>query len=401
MKRRFSWQKRLLGSVFDVLTAPLALIARLDALARRTPKRPVRRVLVVELWGIGDAVLATCALAALRRALPDAHLAVLVKPHAATLFENSGIVDEVVAFDFPWTSPSEKYALRRYDVRSIWGLLRRLRRQRYDISLDARTDPRNHLLTLLAGVRRRFGFAHGSGSWLLTDRVPAGDPERHRVDDWLGLVRAAGVADVAPSSLSVSVTEEERARKWLRTRGLNPARLLVGIHPGASHAVRRWDLARFAAVADALSERHEAQIIVFADEKGYGEEMPTKRGHAVARVALRELMGLMRQCDLLVCNESGPMHLATALGIPVVAIFTSMNPAWFGPRGSQDRVVMRSEFPCRPCFDRCVFDEPYCNTSISVAEVLTAAEEQLLCSAGPVDERRAVELSNSPASRIS
>jgi len=377
MKRRFSVQKRILGRIFDVFTAPIALVLRLSALLRNAPRRPVRRVLVVEIWGIGDAVLASCALAALRRALPDAHLAVLVKSHAAMLFQNAGIVDEVIAFDFPWTSATEKYAPGRYDLRSIWGVLRRLRRQRYDISLDARSDPRNHLVTLLAGVRRRFGFAHGSGTWLLTDRVPVEDPQRHRVDDWLALVRAAGFADQAPPTLCVSTAEEERAMQWLRTRGLDPARLLVGIHPGASHIVRRWDLARFGAVADALSERHDAQVIVFADDQGYGEQIPAAHEHTVARVALRELMGLMRQCDLLICNESGPMHLANALGVPVVAIFTSMNPAWFGPRGAQDRVVLRSEFSCRPCFDRCVFAEPYCNTSISVAEVLSTAEQQL------------------------
>jgi heptosyltransferase-2 len=174
----------------------------------------------------------------------------------------------------------------------------------------------------------------------------------------------------------VSGAEKHWAKAWLAARGLDAARRLIGIHPGASNSVRRWDLARFGAVADAFSEHHDAQIIVFADDTGYGEQIPMVHDHAVARVSIRELMALVSHCDLLVCNESGPMHIAGALGTPVLAIFTSMLPAWFGPRAERDRVVIQSNFPCRPCFDRCKFAEPYCNTNISVAAVLSIADEQ-------------------------
>jgi heptosyltransferase-2 len=376
MKRRFPWKKRAIGAVFDLLTAPIAIAVQVLALFRGVSRETTRRILVVEIWGIGDAVLATAALVALRRALPNAHLTVLVKPHAAALFDSGELVDEVIAYDFPWTSVTRKYLLARYDLRSIWLMLRRLRAGKYDLSIDARMDPRSNLLTLLAGVRRRIGYAHAAGSWLLTDRVPVRDPDEHRVDDWLQLVRAAGIPAEGQPTLGVSGAEKHWAKAWLAARGLDAARRLIGIHPGASNPVRRWDLARFGAVADAFSEHHDAQIIVFADDTGYGEQIPMVHDHAVARVSIRELMALVSHCDLLVCNESGPMHIAGALGTPVLAIFTSMLPAWFGPRAERDRVVIQSNFPCRPCFDRCKFAEPYCNTNISVAAVLSIADEQ-------------------------
>jgi heptosyltransferase-2 len=197
------------------------------------------------------------------------------------------------------------------------------------------------------------------------------------VDDWLALVRAAGIPAEGKPTLVVSAGEERWAKTWLGSRGVDASRRIIGIHPGASNVVRRWDLERFAAVADTLSERHDAQIVVFADDQGYGAHIPMAHDHAIARVSMRQLMALVTQCDLLICNESGPMHIASALGTPVLAVFTSMDPAWFAPRGDQDRFVIQGGFACRPCFDRCRFAEPYCNTSVSVAMVLSVADEQL------------------------
>jgi heptosyltransferase-2 len=123
-------------------------------------------------------------------------------------------------------------------------------------------------------------------------------------------------------------------------------------------------------------------VLVFADPDGYGGRLPMKSDNEVAQVPLHELKALMACFDLVVCNDSGPMHIANAVGTPVVAIFTSASPEWFAPRGKANRVVVQDGFPCRPCFDRCIFAEPYCNSTISVGQVLTAVDELLSTLAG-------------------
>ena len=127
MRRRLSRAKRAIAALADVATLPLALARRVAS--RRTPHAP-RSILVVEIWGLGDVVLAAGALAALRKAHPAARLVLLAKPHAAPLLAGSGLVDEIIPFHFPWTSTTGKYRLARYRIRALVGVLRRLRAER-------------------------------------------------------------------------------------------------------------------------------------------------------------------------------------------------------------------------------------------------------------------------------
>jgi ADP-heptose:LPS heptosyltransferase len=125
---------------------------------------------------------------------------------------------------------------------------------------------------------------------------------------------------------------------------------------------------------------------VFVDPDGTGASLPTRSPVAYVRSTLRALPALLARCELLLCNDSGPMHLAALLGVPVVAIFGPTEPAWFGPRGRDHRLVIRDDVACRPCFDRCAFAEPHCMTRIGVDDVVAA-----------VDERLAALLSRAPA----
>jgi heptosyltransferase-2 len=153
--------------------------------------------------------------------------------------------------------------------------------------------------------------------------------------------------------------------------------LLVGIHPGARIAVRRWELEKFAKVGELLLEQVGAKVVVFCDEQGYGADIPMRQRPVFFRGSLREMMALIQCCHLLVCNDSGPMHLATGVGTRIVGIFGPTLPALFGPYGSGHRVVIQDGFPCRPCFDRCIYDQPYCLTTITVDEVLLVIEGEI------------------------
>ncbi|MEO8577941.1 MAG: glycosyltransferase family 9 protein, partial [Gemmatimonadales bacterium] len=176
--------KKLVFHAIDVIGAPLRPL-----LSPRPPKDlSPRNVLVLEPWHIGDVVLATAFLDALRVALPEARITLLGKAHAEELLRNSGLADEVIVFDLPWTAKDGKYKPGRYDRDALRALVARLRAAEFDITIDARMDLRSNLLTWMSKAPMRVGFAYGGGNFLLTHAVPASPDVAHKVDDWMALM---------------------------------------------------------------------------------------------------------------------------------------------------------------------------------------------------------------------
>ena len=345
---------------------------------RKATGEPARRILVMELWLLGDVVMMTPILRALRERFPDAEITVLAKPHAADLLLESELADKVIPFDFPWTAPAEKYKPSRYD-RSIIDLVRQLREADFDIVIDGRMDVRSSALAYATGAPTRIGFDFGGGGFLLTHALPASPDDDHRAHDWLTLLeplddgrwndgRASTPGDLGKRftpRLKVSLTERADAERLLRSYGIEDGELIVGIHPGASRPRGRWPLEHFAWVADSLAARHGSRSVVFVDPEGYGAKMPVRSEAHFVSASLREMMALMTCCDVFICNDSGPMHIADALGVAVVGIFTTGNPLWHRPFGENQRFVGRGT-------GHDVFSYP------TREEVLKAAEEQLL-----------------------
>jgi ADP-heptose:LPS heptosyltransferase len=380
VKRRLSASKRWIAGVVDAVTAPLWAARRFAHGNHRASLDPatVRRILVVELWGIGDLVLAIPAIEALRRAFPRASLTLLAKPHAMPLFEGRGLVDEIIAYDFPWTAAESKYQPGHYDVPGLVGLMRTLRRRRFDLVLDARMDVRSNVLTFLTGSRRRIGIAHGGGQHLLTDAVPPGDEARHRVDDWLALTENVGARPIRDRpQIRVRPDERAAAKATLAAAGVRPDDLVIGLLPGGSSAHKRWPASSYAALADALAERHRARIVVFCDPDRVGLDLPARTPVISVQSDLKLLLPLLAECDLAIGNDSGPMHIAAAVGVPVVVIFGSGRPAWFAPRGPEHRVVAPAELESRPSLDDHILTRPSSIAEIAVDEVLAAVDSSL------------------------
>lgn len=394
MIRDIAPRRRVAAAVVSlVLAVAAAPLLVLNALRRRRG-RPVSRILVIEPWGIGDLVLATGALRSCRAAYPEAHITVLAKSYARSIVVSPEMADDVVAYDFPWTAFTGKYRLSRYRLAELGRLIGGLRRESYDLVLNARADVRNNLLGALIGGSRFVSVACGIGDFLATDVVELGRDE-HRIEDWARV--AAHAMDRLPLDAlpRLTVNDDERAR--IRTElGLAPGTSpVIGIHPGARIGVRRWDLSRFAAVANTLVATHGATLLVFVDPDGYGAELPTLSPFVAVRRGLEEMAAALSLCDLLICNDSGPMHLANALGVPVAAVFGPTKVEWFGPRGGASEVVQITDVPCRPCFDMCRYAEAFCMTRIDEPMVIAAAIRLLPVAtrrtALPVTRRLAVE----------
>jgi heptosyltransferase-2 len=159
--------------------------------------------------------------------------------------------------------------------------------------------------------------------------------------------------------------------------GHSTEKLIVGVHPGASHTARKWKPEHFAAVIDTLTSDPEVQVVIFEDTEGDSSPIAPITRVPRLRSSLRDLMALITTCDMLLCADSGPMHIANALGVPVTALFGPQRSEWYGPRGELDHVVQIDEMPCRPCFDACIFSTPHCMDGIAVEDVVRSVTGQL------------------------
>jgi len=176
--------------------------------------------------------------------------------------------------------------------------------------------------------------------------------------------------------LRLADDEERFAHQHLAQHGLGDEDFVVGIHAGGRSATRQWGEENFAAIAQRLHAQFPIRIVWFQDPR---QSSPAQASHHFPRLSLplRQFMAVLSRCRLLICNDSGPMHIATALGVPVVAVFGPTEPAWFGPLGRDNQLVIQPGFWCRPCFDYCRFDQPYCLRTITVDSVFEASAKSV------------------------
>ena len=368
-----------MGKRADALFRPFLPLLRLTFPPRAATLRVPQRILVSELWHIGDVVIAMPFLATLRALYPAAQITLLSKSHARDTLANTGLIDEIVSFDFPWTFLDEDRRPKPKELLEIPGVIRRLRRAKFDLAFDCSRDGRNHLLLFLSGAARRIGFAFGGGDYLLTDAVPVGSLEEHRTEDWLRLLEPLGT-DIQPGEprLAVSDAEQEWAREFLRRAGLAKDETLIALHPGGSSRLKRWPLEHFERLAGIAANDIGARILWIVDPAGTGADSKLPSGSIVAKPSLRELIALLSESQLLVSNDGGPMHLAAALGVPTFAVYSWGKPEWWKPYGAVRHTwIQREDITCRPCAGHCIFTEPICLTGLTLDVVAKAFRSEL------------------------
>lgn len=326
---------------------------------------PPRRILAVKLADFGDALLTTPALAALRAAWPDARLDVLTTPQAAAVYHHTGLVDAIIPFaKADYDRPGGLLARPG----ALLALARRLRGGRYDRvvlfhPLTTRFGALKHAaLTLATGAPIRAGLARPGSprAWFLTHRAPdRGFARAHVVEQMLGVAAALGAPAVARRLVYRPGPAAETAAEVL-ARAIAPEGRLVLVHPGCGPfgPARRWSAAGFAAVCDALAADGHAVALVGTAADGAAAVMAACARPPVDltdRTDLPTLAALLARAAVLVSNDGGVMHLATAVGTPVVAVFGPSSAAAWGPwwpseDGPSPHAVVALDLPCRPCF---------------------------------------------------
>jgi lipopolysaccharide heptosyltransferase II len=377
---KMSARKRRLVRVIDAIARPIVRVLTKLGYCPASAAMEVRSILLLEYWNLGDIVMESPFVQNLRINYPNARIVLLTSPKAAPLLENQGLVNEVITVRVPWAQHYSRW--RKYNPFSpLWiellRMLRFLHAQHFDLAFTARADIRENCILWLAEIPRRVGYAFGGGGYFLTDTVTPDLEHPHFSVRWMRLLEHLGKPIlVQEPSLSISGEEERAAEQYLAEHGIRGQDFLVGIHPGARSVTRQWGEENFVVLAQRLRAQYSVKILWFQDPSQVRPAQHTDDFIPLS-LPLRQFMAVLKRCRLFICNDSGPMHISTALGVPVVAVFGPTEPLWFGPLGPDDRIVIQSGFWCRPCFDYCLFDQPYCLRTISVESVLSAARGAL------------------------
>jgi len=331
-----------------------------------------RSVLVIKPSSFGDIVQALPVLAALRRAWPGARIDWMVKPEWAGLLEDHPLIDQLVLL------PRALAAWPR--------LLTRLRAAGYDLVIDLQGLLRSGLLSRITGAPVRVGFADGrEGSpWCYNQRVQIQNRAAHAVERYLELVRSLGVAvgDAVTFPLPWWKEEQRWVKRLLAEAMAGEAKTVCVIHAAARWKTKRWPAERYAEVADWLIARKRCLVVLVggidqADQVSrMVDRMRERPLNLVGQTTLGQLGVLLQQANLVVTNDSGPMHVAAAVATPVVAIFGPTDPRKVGPFGS-GHVVLKRTVDCSRCRrNRCVQDLS-CLKAITTEDVEGAVEQLL------------------------
>jgi heptosyltransferase-2 len=345
---------------------------------------------------IGDAVMCLPALMDLRDGVPHAKVTVLARPIIGELLRGHPGVDEVMIYS---------HQGEHKGLIGLWHLIQLVKRKQFDRALLFQNAFEAAVIAWVADIPSRIGYATDGRSWLLSEPVPR--PDRtplHHTQYYQRLVKATihyPVKDRAPQLFLSPEVKSACARKFPEVF-LPSDTIVIGINPGSVYgSAKRWMPERFAEVGDCLAEcltrefpGHPLVRCVLIGGKGeeeLGQDIARLMRYEPivlsGRTTIQELMGVLTRCSVLVTNDTGPMHVAQALGVPVAAVFGSTDSSTTGPHGQSQGVVTAS-VRCAPCLLRACPIDHRCMTQVSVAQVVEVALSQIRISPGYGNARR-------------
>lgn len=346
------------------------------------PPKKVQRILLVQLFALGDILLSLPLVKGLRSQYPRGEIDLWVGKNWQELRSLLPYVDQVISAD-------------SRSISTTFATLIKLRKKHYDVALVLYPVVIGSWLALLSGARYRIGFTHdfdyreslavGADRFLLTHPVKLGSTIAHDTQRYLALGRELGLSlPPEPPFLYPTLPVISSMQSFLRQTGFRGDRPLIGMNPNASWQGKQWPASHFAQLADRLIENRNVQVLFFGSraEKAYIENMiplmKNKPLSVAGKTSLAEAAALIQHCRLFISNDSGPMHMACALDVPVLAIMGPTKIGMFRPWSSISRIV-QSFLPCAPCTqentDLCGHFS--CIRSISVDSVYEAAVEML------------------------
>jgi heptosyltransferase II len=351
---------------------------------KRLETGAIKKIIVRSTNWVGDAIISIPAMREVRRLFPKAHISLLASPWVSPIYSEVEFVDEILEYD-------------NRGIHKGWSGLGRLaaelRCRHFDLAILLQNAFEAALIAFCARIPLRAGYARDGRSLLLTHACKI-DPAVRRVHQayyYLGILSDLGLLapriweqdHILPINIGIRKVDQEAAAAMLRTNGIRENEMMIAINPGAFYGeAKRWFPDRYAAVADALADKYGARIVIIGASsdtetaRRVAENMASRPVVLAGQTTLGQLMGLIKGSSLLITNDSGPMHLAAALGVPQLAIFGSTSEVATGPLNA-NATVLKHQVDCNPCFLRKCPTDFRCMKEIAVQQVVEAAQSIL------------------------
>ena len=368
----------VMRGIKSVLNASHQVSAQASPKGTKSPSHQLnfKRILIVRTDRIGDVILSTPVIKALRDNYPHAYIAMMVSPYAKDIVEGNPYLDQVIIYD--------KEGKHKSWPRSI-KFSQRLKKKKFDLAVILHPINRVHLIIFFAGIPRRIGYNKKIG-FLLTDKIKHTKQlgQKHELEYNLDLIRHLGIeAEDKNLFMPIRLESEKWADALFKQEGIKEKDLLLTIHPGASCPSKIWPNDRFAEVADKLIEKYGFKALIVAGPKdiALAKSLIKHMHHAAidlsGKTSVSQLASLLKRSRLFISNDSGPVHIASAVGVPVVSIFgrtqKGLSPKRWGPVGIKNK-VLHKEVGCIECLAHNCIKEFACLKAITVDDCLKAAD---------------------------
>jgi ADP-heptose:LPS heptosyltransferase len=316
------------------------------------------KLLIVELWGLGDLVIAT---PFLRAAAEKFDITLLAKPYSLDLQPRLWPGVKIEMFNAPWTAFKNKYHFWRWPFLEIIRLRRKLAGGHFDFGASARWDPRDHLLLKIFGVKNRLGFPRLHSGIFLTQPLKRPEPQAHRYECWRAIACALDIE--LPPREKISIPAARGGKTVL-------------IHTGAGQPVRIWPLEKYKNLVAHLRQK-EIQVQIACDDAQRNWWLRAGEAGAATPKNVKELVELIDGAGAFIGNDSGPGHLAAFCGVPTFTIFGPQLPEWFAPLHPASEWIEGKACPYKPCSDYCRFPAPVCLRNMGEEEVTARVDKFL------------------------
>jgi heptosyltransferase II len=378
---------RGIGFVILVLCLPLIRVILYQLSDKVDQKKEPKTFLIIKMVGMGDAVMALTVVDCLKREMPNSKIIALTTPITAGIWEKQPCFNKVIDYDILG------------DQKGIYSLIKlvcRLRKEQIDCVIDFEPYVRiTAMLSMFTGAAQRIGFYYGNSyrKNAFTDPVEL-NPKVHRMKAHMALLAPLGIQMEIHSLKPLHVTEEDRVilRQWLRNNEIHNGNRIVVIHPGSGERgkTRRWPEESFIELTNLLLKNSDSIVIVCGSEKEKSltdsicSNVSNDRAMSVAgELPIRILAALLCQTDLFIGNDTGPMHLAAAMGTPTIGLFGPETPVRYGPFGGKN-INFYGSVPCSPCISihlgqvpDCHQQRPICMAEIKPNDVWKGAQKIL------------------------
>lgn len=332
----------------------------------------VRNILMIRLDGIGDVMFSTPLYEALKSRYPDAKLTVLVNANAKGIIETNPYVDKVFVLRNTWISSNNWIKFSE-----ILSMLRKIRKGNYDIGIDLRGDVRNIFLMIFGKVSYRVGYGITGGGFLL-NKMLSYEKDMHEVDRNLKLIKELDCSVVNRRlQIYYSQADKDSVLNLLEREHVGKDDILLAVHMETGYPSKLWKKDRFVQLLQEMNKRDYGKIILVGESKNVNgfHNVHGRLGfnyiNTIGKLSISKLAVLLERCAVLISCDSGPVHVATAVGIPCIVLFSGTNNVkQWGPFGNINRVIYK-DVECSPCEMRvCPRDIHLCMDMIKVEDVL-------------------------------